>query len=121
MYIIFYRILFLPKDSEFISLLFSLLVDGGFTDWSEWTSCSQTCGTGSQIRFRTCSNPIPQHGGMDCDGTMTEVQSCKLSDCPSLSSFSFPVFLRKHIFEIPPFSFSNHSPTLTLLLDQTVN
>ena len=61
---------------------FSESVDGGFTDWSNWTVCSVTCGGGNQTRNRTCSNPEPQNGGKDCVGDFEETQSCNTDTCP---------------------------------------
>ncbi|ESO03693.1 hypothetical protein HELRODRAFT_173392 [Helobdella robusta] len=39
-------------------------VDGGWSDWSEWTPESES----SMIRFRKCDNPAPLFGGLDCSG-----------------------------------------------------
>ncbi|XP_061184989.1 SCO-spondin-like [Saccostrea echinata] len=57
-------------------------IDGGFTDWSAWDTCSATCGGGSQSRTRTCTNPIPQYGGADCIGDLTDTQDCNTDFCP---------------------------------------
>ncbi|XP_046858972.1 uncharacterized protein LOC124452464 isoform X4 [Xenia sp. Carnegie-2017] len=42
--------------------------NGGYSKWSEWTSCSKTCGKGIQKRYRTCMNPSPARGARNCDG-----------------------------------------------------
>ncbi|XP_057298019.1 SCO-spondin-like isoform X2 [Hydractinia symbiolongicarpus] len=57
-------------------------VDGGFTQWSEFSSCSQSCGIGSQERKRTCTNPPPQHNGQNCVGDTVEERQCKIKECP---------------------------------------
>ncbi|VDH96262.1 Hypothetical predicted protein [Mytilus galloprovincialis] len=57
-------------------------VDGNWTDWSEWNSCSDTCGGGLTLRYRNCSNPEPQFGGIDCIGNRTENYSCNTHYCP---------------------------------------
>ncbi|XP_035824222.1 uncharacterized protein LOC101853604 [Aplysia californica] len=51
-------------------------VNGGWTNWSGWTSCSVTCGTGDQFNYRSCTNPAPAHGGSDCSGVDTQTRSC---------------------------------------------
>ena len=58
-------------------------VDGNYTQWSNWTSCSATCGEGTQTRTRYCTNPPPLHGGRDCTeiGSNIEIQPCKNQDC----------------------------------------
>ncbi|XP_043922260.1 SCO-spondin-like [Protopterus annectens] len=56
------------------------IVDGGWSTWSPWSSCSQTCGGGIQYRFRECNNPAPQNGGHGCPGNTTEQQR----DCNTL-------------------------------------
>ena len=49
-----------------------------FLPWSEWSSCSLTCGLGQQTRTRTCDQY--------CDGfqidDLKETQSCNNGDCP---------------------------------------
>ncbi|KAJ8314516.1 hypothetical protein KUTeg_006666 [Tegillarca granosa] len=57
-------------------------IDGGWTDWSGWGTCTKTCGTGSQTRTRSCTNPIAQHGGQDCVGSTVSSQSCNTHHCP---------------------------------------
>ena len=52
-------------------------VDGGY---KEWSSCSKSCGGGTQTR--TCTNPKPSGGGKDCTGLGPSTQSCNPQDCP---------------------------------------
>ena len=68
------------KNDLFFS--FFLPVDGGWTDWKDWTPCSQTCGTGSQERERSCNQPRPAFGGKDCVGVSRETKSCQARVCP---------------------------------------
>ena len=62
----------------------SLVVDGQWGLWSQWTPCSKTCGTGVTIRNRYCNNPAPENGGKPCVGDNQESRPCSLKDqCPA--------------------------------------
>ena len=56
-------------------------VNGGWSTWSQWTPCSVSCGKGLQRRHRTCSNPTPLGGGLDCEGEEIQRSVCN-SICP---------------------------------------
>lgn len=58
-----------------------LHVDGGWSEWSQWTTCSRTCGNGRRKRKRECNNPKP-HTGRFCQGKMVESELCNLGKCP---------------------------------------
>ena len=60
-----------------------LIVDGMWSEWSEFGDCSVTCGGGTQERTRTCTNPAPEFGGDDCVGDSLETQDCGTNPCPS--------------------------------------
>ncbi|XP_038044114.1 semaphorin-5A-like isoform X2 [Patiria miniata] len=63
-------------------------VDGGWSCWSEWSDCSESCGEGLHQRTRTCTNPIPAHGGRECEGPETVTEMCSVSECPDFDSSS---------------------------------
>uniref|UniRef100_A0A672LAQ7 Adhesion G protein-coupled receptor B3 n=1 Tax=Sinocyclocheilus grahami TaxID=75366 RepID=A0A672LAQ7_SINGR len=46
--------------------------DPGAEEWSQWSSCSVTCGQGSQVRTRTCVSPYGSH----CSGPLRESRVC---------------------------------------------
>ncbi|XP_066915335.1 uncharacterized protein [Clytia hemisphaerica] len=59
------------------------VVDGRWSDWSKFSECSVSCGNGTQFRTRTCFPPL--HGGLDCVGNDTDVQSCDTDKpCPAV-------------------------------------
>ena len=60
-----------------------LPVDGGWDSWSVWSECTVTCGCGrgSQIRTRSCDNPMPQYGGNDCVGVDIHRIDCNVPPC----------------------------------------
>ena len=56
-------------------------INGGWTDWGE---CSETCGGGTQSR--SCTNPSPLYGGLECVDSnglqgSTESRSCNTQIC----------------------------------------
>ncbi|XP_063687572.1 uncharacterized protein LOC134820861 isoform X3 [Bolinopsis microptera] len=59
-------------------------VDGGWTQWTLWTTCSVTCGGGSQTRSRSCTRPLPMFDGEDCgpEDPETESRACNEEECP---------------------------------------
>ncbi|XP_052105125.1 uncharacterized protein LOC127738077 isoform X2 [Mytilus californianus] len=57
-------------------------VDGGWTDYGEWSPCTKSCGTGERFRTRTCTSPAPAYGGKKCDGGSQEKESCNTVECP---------------------------------------
>ena len=69
---------------SFPSTLFHFnVVHGGWSRWSRWTTCSKSCGKGSQQRFRNCTNPRPSYGGRDCNyGSPNGRETCNTQPCP---------------------------------------
>ena len=57
------------------------LVNGGWSVWSEYSPCSVTCGFGTKVRMRTCTNPKPENNGADCTGVRVETEECDLGPC----------------------------------------
>ncbi|XP_060063054.1 uncharacterized protein LOC132543556 [Ylistrum balloti] len=57
-------------------------IDGGWTAWNSWSTCTVTCGGGSQERSRTCTNPTKQYGGADCPNLNTgAIETCNTQVC----------------------------------------
>ena len=59
--------------------------NGGWSNWSGWSSCSASCGGGTQSRTRSCNNPAPACGGSYCPGgagAATQTQACNTGCCP---------------------------------------
>ena len=60
-----------------------------YTEWSEWSQCSVSCGGGQQVRERSCVLP-PVFYAQDliCTGPPKETRSCSTNDCPSWTEWS---------------------------------
>ena len=68
-------------------LLFSVKpadVNGGYSMWSQWTLCTKTCGGGTRVRERTCTDPPPAGNGKGCAhlGEPEEEEKCNEDPCP---------------------------------------
>ncbi|VDI03482.1 Hypothetical predicted protein [Mytilus galloprovincialis] len=55
---------------------------GNWGRWTRWSSCSVSCGGGSRKRTRSCDNPAPSNGGLDCSGYSTDSKKCARNPCP---------------------------------------
>ncbi|XP_052814512.1 hemicentin-1-like isoform X2 [Mya arenaria] len=58
------------------------LVDGDWATWGAWSGCDVTCESGTQVRIRTCTNPEPANGGVNCVGDSTQHKQCTKQLCP---------------------------------------
>ena len=71
------------SDSELMEHIFpSVLVNGNWTEWSLWSKCSVSCGKGQMLRVRSCSNPVPENNGANCEGSDREAKICRAISCP---------------------------------------
>ena len=67
---------------SFQSVVFvSKITDGGWSNWSAWSSCSATCYNGTTTHSRLCNNPTPQNGGTTCSGVSQEKINCNVGPC----------------------------------------
>ncbi|XP_065055863.1 uncharacterized protein LOC135684291 isoform X3 [Rhopilema esculentum] len=57
-------------------------VNGAWTEWGSWSDCNKTCIGGIQTRVRSCNNPAPRNGGLDCFGISNENMECNFRPCP---------------------------------------
>lgn len=84
--------------TNILSILFNpLLVDGAWTDWSSWGTCDVSCDIGHMTRTRTCTEPTPENGGLDCVGSPTDTKNCNLRTCPS-KQFRVQVYRQCFVF-----------------------
>ena len=60
-----------------------MAVNGQWSEWGKYSTCSKSCGTGSETKTRTCTNPAPSAEGNPCLGSSSESRNCNTLDCPS--------------------------------------
>ena len=72
----FHHILTFHEYEADANILFCFSVDGGYSQFGDWSACSVTCGRGNQTRMRTCTEPPPSQGGADCVGEASETRPC---------------------------------------------
>nr|XP_058953113.1 coadhesin-like [Pocillopora verrucosa] len=56
-------------------------VDGHWSPWSKYGTCSKSCGGGYQYRTRNCNNPPPANGGAGCRGPSRRSRRCNSRSC----------------------------------------
>lgn len=78
----------------------SYTVNGGYSNWQEWSPCSSTCGQGFQERNRLCNNPEPVNGGRSCSGPRIDSRKCHAGLCPGANECFFVLldFIYLYIF-----------------------
>ena len=52
-------------------------------EWGEWSGCTASCGEGSRVRARACSEAL-FGGDQQCSGNSTEAGHCKISECEGI-------------------------------------
>eukprot|EP00121_Abeoforma_whisleri_P007195 Awhi_evm1s6560 len=56
-------------------------VDGGWSNWIDEGTCSQSCGGGLLNQTRGCTNPAPVADGTNCTGDTTQSIACNTQLC----------------------------------------
>lgn len=64
------------------------ITNGSWSEWSNWTDCTTTCGNGTKSRHRNCEQFSPGHGGKTCTGDVYQRKHCFQQACPSLGEWT---------------------------------
>ncbi|XP_060559602.1 LOW QUALITY PROTEIN: A disintegrin and metalloproteinase with thrombospondin motifs 3-like [Ruditapes philippinarum] len=56
-------------------------IDGGWSQWTQWSTCSENCGVGFKRRSRSCDSPAPEYEGKDCEGESENSDTCFTQVC----------------------------------------
>merc|ERR1719232_365767 len=72
-------------------------VDGGWSEFGDWSECSESveCGGGFQTRTRKCNSPAPVGSGADCEGEDIQSQLCNAEPCPDSCADATKIFQEK--------------------------
>lgn len=65
-------------------------IDGGWSEWTDFSACSTTCERGIQVRYRYCNYPTPTHNGRGCEGHHYETRYCLNAACEIPTTSSAP-------------------------------
>ena len=65
---------------------FIVPIQGGWTSWAATSNCSGICVGSIQTRARSCTKPVPAHGGEDCIGNSTDTVECGTTPCGNMFS-----------------------------------
>ena len=72
----------------------TLAVHGEWGQWGQWGACSETCGEGSQKRYRRCDSPRRRHGGRHCRGREVHTKPCVVKECEG----TYVIDVKVHIY-----------------------
>merc|ERR1719482_2335270 len=61
---------------------FGCPIDCVVSEWEAWTTCTKTCGSGSQSRARTVQVHAT-NGGIACPSDLAQDQDCNVAACPT--------------------------------------
>ncbi|KAM9718974.1 properdin-like isoform 2-T2 [Menidia menidia] len=72
-----------PQEAGNCDFLPHCPVNGGWGQWSAFSTCPVTCGVGLQVSTRQCNSPAPNHGGASCPGEGRKTKTCLTkTHCP---------------------------------------
>ena len=66
---------------SFILYFHNQTADCIWGSWSDWSTCSQSCEGGTQLRTRRLV--APERNGGECNGESIEQQDCNTEICPA--------------------------------------
>lgn len=65
--------------------LSAIVVDGQWSPWSAWSTCTADCNGGQRTRTRQCNSPAPDCNGAPCDGPATQSEPCNTQPCTGIT------------------------------------
>ena len=81
-----------------------IAVPGNWGPWSDFGTCSATCGSGIRVRRRMCNNPPPIGGGDECPGRHVQRQHCRRPPCTGMFMNTVINYNNKGVWRYTPLS-----------------
>ena len=75
-----------------IILLYTVPVQGGWSEWTPTVQCTSPCIDGIEQFTRSCTRPVPIFGGEECIGNATKTISCGSPIC-GMSAYLCPLII----------------------------
>ncbi|KAL3886468.1 hypothetical protein ACJMK2_026453 [Sinanodonta woodiana] len=72
---------------------------GVWTEWTQWSACSTSCGSGFRYIARFCINPNTEKEKHDCVGHAVESQTCQVKQCSEATTTATS---NPHVPLVPP-------------------
>ena len=72
------------KVESLYTICYEFIVNCSWSAWSDWTSCSKTCGNGIRVKSRKVEIPA-KNGGSECLGRSRQTQTCNNEACDQSS------------------------------------
>ena len=85
------------NDMRSFSSFHHFIIAAEWEAWGRWSKCSMSCGLGSRVRGRSCSEQAVD-GSKGCSGNSFESEDCQSAACPGwLKTFLFSLTTQKSI------------------------
>ncbi|XP_039249556.2 uncharacterized protein LOC120327185 [Styela clava] len=87
------------SDKYQVNKMYKCNAEGGgeeqpeWSTWSQWSSCSLTCGVGQKRRTRTCMLGSQTVSVQKCEGSAVLQENCKIKDCSTTSTGTWSSWL----------------------------
>ena len=77
--------------SKFLrNIVYQIVPEVFWSEWSSWLACSQSCGSGGfQSKERTCMFAAAEYKNYSCEGNPKVHRKCKQVSCSGCLSYSF--------------------------------
>ncbi|XP_059162421.1 semaphorin-5A-like [Physella acuta] len=64
-------------------------IDGEWSEWAGWSTCTVNCNKGFQVRKRRCDKPKPNNGGRLCEGNNEQYRTCNTHVCTKKTNIGY--------------------------------